>query len=406
MSLRLGILAPLALFLGLAWPVAAASSPPPAAAALGSGAALTSPRRPPPSHLSGRKWRIGYVGSGEYQEYSRTLYAIARGLQQLGWLRIDNMPEIADMKKAWLYLATHARSDYIEFVPDAWWQPGNFDTALRPALREAVAARLRDAKDIDLIIAMGTWAGQDMVELGTPVPTVVVSSTDPISARIVPNAADSGQDNLHARVQPAHYQRQIQLFHDIVPFKTLGLVYEDTGAGRTYAAIDKVAALMPTLGFSVKRCDARATGVSIAVAIQNVLHCYQELSSKVDAFYVTEHRGITSTSIKQLATLLRDARVPSFSMQGSDEVKAGLLMSLAKADYSSVGMFHAQTIARIFNGEKPRSISQVWNAPAKIAINLETARRIGFDPPVDILLAADEVYQAEQWQVRPTGPGG
>lgn len=178
-------------------------------------------RLPPPSHTSGRKWRIGYVGSGEYEEYPRTLYAIARALQQLGWLRIDDMPEITDMRKAWLYLATHARSNYIEFVPDAWWQPGNFDTALRPAVREAVAARLRGAKDIDLIIAMGTWAGQDMVELGTPVPTVVVSSTDPISARIIPSAADSGQDNLHARVQPDHYQRQIQLLHDIVPFKTL-----------------------------------------------------------------------------------------------------------------------------------------------------------------------------------------
>ena len=57
----------------------------------------------------------------------------------------------------------------------------------------------------------------------------------------------AARDNLHARVQPDHYQRQIQLLHDIVPFKTLGLVYEDTEAGRTYAAIDKVAALMPTL---------------------------------------------------------------------------------------------------------------------------------------------------------------
>ena len=54
-------------------------------------------------------------------------------------------PEITDMRKAWLYLP-HARSNYIEFVPDAWWQPGNFDTALRPSVREAVAARLRGAR--------------------------------------------------------------------------------------------------------------------------------------------------------------------------------------------------------------------------------------------------------------------
>ena len=51
-------------------------------------------------------------------------------------------------------------------------------------------------------------------------------------------------------------------------------------------------------------------------------------------------------------------------------------------------------MARIFNGAKARELSQVWIDPAKIALNLQTARIIGFDPPVDILLAADEVYEA------------
>ena len=91
MTLRPGILALLALLLGLAWPIAAASSPPPVAAPeLRRRPYLA--RLPPPSHTSGRKWRIGYVGSGEYEEYPRTLYAIARALQQLGWLHIDDMP--------------------------------------------------------------------------------------------------------------------------------------------------------------------------------------------------------------------------------------------------------------------------------------------------------------------------
>ena len=37
--------------------------------------------------------------------------------------------------------------------------------------------------------------------------------------------------------------------------------------------------------------------------------------------------------------------------------------------------------------------TQVWVDPAKIALNLETARLIGFEPTVDMLLAADEVYE-------------
>jgi hypothetical protein len=80
-------------------------------------------------------------------------------------------------------------------------------------------------------------------------------------------------------------------------------------------------------------------------------------------------------------------------MLGSEEVKAGLLMSLAEAKKSYLGLFHAEVIARIFNGAKPRQLNQIWADPAKIALNLETTRQIGFDPPVDILLAADEVYE-------------
>ena len=80
-------------------------------------------------------------------------------------------------------------------------------------------------------------------------------------------------------------------------------------------------------------------------------------------------------------------------MAGSREVRDGLLMSIAQADLSHVGLFHAETIARALNGAQPRQLSQLWVDPPKIALNLSTARRIGFDPPVDILLAADEVYE-------------
>src|SRR5690606_23553224 len=107
---------------------------------------------------------------------------------------------------------------------------------------------------------------------------------------------------------------------------------------------------------------------------QNVLKCYQELAREVDAMYVTMHRGITPTSIKEVAHTLEKARIPSFSMAGSKEVEQGILLSLAQADISFVGLFHARTLARIFNGASPRRLSQMWSDPPKIALNLRTAR--------------------------------
>src|SRR5690606_21146679 len=121
--------------------------------------------------------------------------------------------------------------------------------------------------------------------------------------------------------------------------------------------------------------------------VANAVDCYAELAGRhVDAVYITTHRGVTADSIKEIAAILTQARVPSFSMAGSREVKGGILMSIAQADVSHVGLFHAETIARIFNGALPRELSQLWLDPPKIALNLSTARQIGFDPPVDILL--------------------
>jgi ABC-type uncharacterized transport system substrate-binding protein len=346
----------------------------------------------------GKRWRIGYVDSGEYAEYPLTLAEIVDGLRHLGWLTLESeIPTNLGSRDLWTWLSKHARSDTLEFVQDAWWQPGNFDAEKREPLRAAIADRVRQRNDIDLMIAMGTWAGQDMRAIGPPVPTIVGSTSDPLAAGISDSAGDSGRDNLHARIEPDRYQRQIRLFREIVPFKKLGIVYEDSEAGRTYGAVAAVEQVGKELGFAVQHCHAQSSSVSTETAVANALQCYRDLAQqRVDAVYVTSHRGVTLESISDIAKVLRQAKIPSFSMAGSKEVERGILLSLAQADLSYVGLFHAETIARILNGAKARQLSQLWVDPPKIALNLATARIIGFDPPVDILLAADEVYESDR----------
>ncbi|MCC2597569.1 hypothetical protein LKR43_14630 [Pusillimonas sp. MFBS29] len=352
----------------------------------------------PIKKADGTRWRIAYVESGEYADYPATLAAVIQGLQRLGWLTLDDdMPEGVSGHDLWIWLGRHTQSTYLELVPDAWWQPGNFDAEQRAPMREAIAARIEQQHDIDLIIAMGTWAGQDLRALGPPVPTIVGSTSDPLAAKISDSATDSGRDNLHTRIEPERYQRQVRLFHEIVPFKELGIVYEDSEAGRSYGAVAAVEQVGQELGFKIRHCHAQSNSMTTEQAIDNALQCYQQLADQnVDAVYVTTHRGVTSTSIRALAQILEKAKIPSFSMAGSRDVKQGILLSLAQADLSYVGLFHAETIARVLNGAKPRQLSQLWVDPPKIALNLGTARIIGFDPPVDILLAADEVYESRR----------
>src|SRR3546814_668753 len=142
--------------------------------------------------------------------------------------------------------------------------------------------------------------------------------------------------NLHDALPIVRFQRQVRLFHEIVPFKTLGIVYENSKSGRTYAAVDAVEQVSRELGFSVKPCYAQSSSISTPQAIANAVDCYGRLAGEhVDAVYVTTHRGVTPESIEKIARILEDAKIPSFSMNGSSEVKKGILLSLAQADLRS-----------------------------------------------------------------------
>ena len=43
--------------------------------------------------------------------------------------------------------------------------------------------------------------------------------------------------------------------------------------------------------------------------------------------------------------------------------------------------------------DNPNELEQLFEEPPKIAINLKTAELVGFDPPVVLLGAADEIFE-------------
>lgn len=343
----------------------------------------------------GKKIRIGYLEGGPFYNYPPNLIAFVLGLAELGWLESPNIPprkDEADAKSVWQWLANNVKSDYLEFVEDAFYC-SNWDVKFRKTLREKVIKRLKTKRDIDFMIAMGTWGGQDLANNEHQVAVMVFSSSDPLRAKIVKSVEDSGFDHVHARVDPTRYERQVQLFHDIIGFKKLGVAYEDSFEGRTYAAISDIEKVAKERNFEIVRCFSKNQVPEIQMANDSVVKCHEELSQKVEAVYLTNQTGVNIYNMKRLLEPLMKSKIPTFSQIGSRDVRYGVLLSIAQANFKYVGRFHAETAARIFNGAKPRDLKQLFEDPPKISINLYTAQIIGYDPPVDILGAADEIYQ-------------
>jgi len=358
-------------------------------------AGLDEPAGLKPTLNHGHKWRIGYLEGGSYLNYAPVLKAVINGLAALNWVEPVAFPQDKDLSvpaNLWKWLSANVKSDYLEFPPDAFYT-SNWDDAARAKTKEQVLSRLANAKDIDLMIAMGTWAGQDLANDRHTVPTLVFSSTDPMAAGIVKSVGDSGRDNINARMDPTIHERQLRLFHDIIGFKKLGVAYEDSVAGKSYSALPAIEKVAAERGFTVVPCYTKASTPNTAEAEESVVQCARQLAPQIDAMYLTIQKGLTLRSLPKVMAELNAKRIPTFSQNGSSEVRHGALLSLAQAEFKYVGRFHAETIARIFNGAKPRALPQVFEDPPKIAINLQEALIIAYDPPVDIIAAADEIYQ-------------
>ena len=347
-----------------------------------------------PTLNHGKKWRIGYYEGGEYYNYKGWFIATVAGLMELGWIEKTTIPrdEGEYTTAVWNWLATEMKSDYIEFVKDANYS-AKWDKNLRAQMTETIIKRLNTQQDIDLMLAFGTWAGKDLANDHHSTPTLIISASDAVGTGIIKSNDDSGFDHINAHVDPSRYERQVLVFHDAVNFKRLGVAYENTVNGRSYAAIDMVNRVAKKKGFEVVSCFTQSDIADKKVAEASVLKCMETLCGQVDALYVTQQGGVNSNSIPKIVEIANKYKIPTFSMSGSQEVKAGLFMSISKSNYKYAGQYHAGVIAKIFNGAKPRQIDQVFEGPPKVAINLKTAQFIGFDPPMLLLGATDEIYK-------------
>jgi len=348
-----------------------------------------------PTTNEGKKWRIAYLEGGQYKVYQTMLYFTIKGFMELNWAENINIPEQLGEQtdQLWKWCAQNIQSKYIEFVRDAHYT-AQWDDKITSQIKKNIIERFNEKRDIDLIIAMGTVAGQSLANNEHNVPTIVINASDAVGANIIKSVEDSGYDHVNAHVDPLRYERQIRLFHDIIGFKKLGMIFENTVIGRSYAAVDNVMNVSKERGFEVVSCFAQADNPDFELAENDYFRCLNKIANEIDAIYITSSNGVREDTRPRIIKILNQNKIPSFSQMGSFEVKDGFLLSISQESYKYVGIFHADTIAKIFNGAKPRQLTQIYEEPPKIAINLKTSEIIGYAPPVDILAAADEIFQS------------
>lgn len=321
------------------------------------------------SLVLGQAWaetyKIGYIEGGEWYSFTNTYNETLKELKKQGWI------------------------EKLEFPQDARYSPGwDFPEKLEAAAKEIT---MRD--DLSLIIAAGTDATKAVLKFDQKkTPIVSIAVADALKSGFVLNENDSGMDHYTARLVPNRYKRMFDIFHEVVRFKKLGIMYADIESNKIFGNVYDAREVASSRGFQLEEYSKLPAEASY----QTCENGLKELIGKgIDAFFMgpLDCFDWKKADVAALLKLLTENKVAVFARDGTDYVKGGALIGFSTYDFSGRGRWFADKVIKILNGTKPRALPMVDNATPKISFNVYVSGLIGFDPPVDILLASDEIWQ-------------
>lgn len=344
----------------------------------------------------GKTYKVAVVEGGSYIDFQRVFKHMVRALQSQKLIQGDLLPldYLFDKDDNYQKLVQSSKGGCIEFVADGLYN-AHWQNPERQKILNDLTHRILNTDDIDMLWAFGTNAGIDFAKGNLDIPVLVITPSDPEEAGIISKGEFSNRKNVHVQKEIDRYSSELHMFKNIFNFKTLGTLIDDEPENQVAQAFDVIKDFAQKNNIDLKVCKGDITTDNADIAHQEYSRCILELSqANVDAVYLTVSTGANLKGFfKQIKPLI-EKKIPTFSQSGIYEVRQGSLMALSEDDMVESGQFEANVVMQILNGKKPEEISQYYNAPLTLAINLKTASLLDWKPPFEILVAVDTVFES------------
>ena len=246
--------------------------------------------------------------------------------------------------------------------------------------KDGIAAALKDAYDdprVDIVMVTGFVANQIAATRDTYTkPTFLPLILDVALVGRTITQENSGIENLNYLSAYANFAEDLDTLARIVPFSKLVLFVDE-----------ELASAIPEL-----RAAAFAISVARGVDLIMVTHdgtdhaLMNRVPADTDAIFVAGLPRMPQTDFEQLIDAINNARLPSYSFVGVDDVESGLLVTNSEPrDLDRQARLNALNIQAVMLGGRAADQPVASQQRQQLTINMETARRIGLSPSFDVL---------------------
>jgi outer membrane protein len=307
----------------------------------------------------------------------------ARSARKLPIIRIGivkdgptgRLPDITPMVKEQILELTSREFD-VRF-PEAKSIDGNWE---KDEIERSVDKLLSDP-EVDLVITLGYLSTNYVCHKGPlPKPVVAAIVADAKLQKLPLKDGGSGVKNLCYIDSFVSFERDIKVFHEMVPFRKLVVL-----AARN---------TLESIPWLEKKLSQTAYEYTFDIDIVPVEHSADRtlaaFPSDADAVYLLPLSRITPGEFRKLVYGMILKKLPSFSMLGRQDVEAGVLASVAPKDqFLRITRRIALNVQRILLGEDASTLKVAFPLGERLTINMATGRAIGFYPTWSTLTEAD-----------------
>jgi ABC-type uncharacterized transport system substrate-binding protein len=276
--------------------------------------------------------------------------AFRQGLQKLGWV-----------------VGRNVQIDFQWGLGDADW------------IRSAAAQLLRLAPDV--ILANGTPAAKTMQQSSSTVPVIFIAGSDPVLDGLVPSLPHPGGNLTGFYVfEPSFGAKLLELLKEIAPHVGHVAILSNPDANPASWFASAVAAA-PRLGVEVVSAPLRDSNEIEAAMAQ--------WGRERNFGLIVVPDPATNAHRKLVNELAARHRLPVIHALRAAAAEGGL-MSYG-VDLPNVFRQTATYVDRILKGANPADLPISLPTKFELVINLTTAKALGIDVPLSLMLRADEV---------------
>jgi len=239
--------------------------------------------------------------------------------------------------------------------------------------------------NVDLIVVQTLFGIRAAKQATKTIPIVIVTAVDPVANGIIDSLARPGGNITGVSTISRELSgKRLELLKEAVPQLSRIAVLWDAEGPAAAISFKEYEAVAPALKIALHSLEVRGPDPDLEGAFQVAA------KARVGAL-ISIRNSTLNRHMQRIVALAARNRLPSM-YEGSPYVEAGGLMSYSSNNTEQYRRAAAY-VDKILKGAKPGELPVEQPTKFELAINLKTAKQIGFTIPQSVLYRADRVIK-------------